>query len=242
MPRDQASEVADKYFGLHMGRVVDNADPDNMGRVKALVPSIGGEVDFFWAFPLGTAGGGKQGQGLIAVPEVESIVGVMFLNGDENLPCYLGGWWPAPDRISQAPAPPATTSDTSRTPIGAQDAANPENRVWETRKWRLWFRDAAGEQRVRIESKDDASQFIEIDGNTGDITISVSTSKQLLLGDTSATEQLILGNAFATIYNAHVHPAGALLDSLGGAVTGLTAAPTVGIATAQLSSKVKAAT
>lgn len=223
------------YLPLYLGQVVRNDDPLGMGRVEVICPAVMGDLTLDWAVPLSGLGAGPS-VGVVAIPPVGALVGILFLVGDENFPYYLPGWWPNPKGNSEIPTPPATTKST--TPLAqAQKAGDPNNKLWETEKWRLWFRDKVGEQRVRIESKDDSDQFIEIDGNTGDITIAVKTAKQLLLGDINASEQLILGNAFATIYNSHTHTyiPGALPPVQSGP-------PSAPITVAQLSSKVKAAT
>ena len=45
--------------------------------------------------------------------------------------------------------------------------------------------------------------FLEIDGASGKIVVQTS---DLRLGDATATEAVVLGTAFATLFNAHVHP------------------------------------
>lgn len=208
------------HFGLFIGTVHETADPEKLGRIRIVCPSVLGSVPSRWAFPLGTSGGGKASHGLVAIPPVGAMVGVFFNGGNPNAPFYISGWWPAPNR---EPATP--------TPTG-QETGDPQNIVFETTRWRVWLRNVAGQQKLRIESKDDAAQFIEIDGASGDMTLSVSASKQLLLGDAGATEQAILGNAFLTFFNAHVHVE----------TGGSTLAPTTPMTAAQLSAKVKVAT
>lgn len=234
-----------RFFGLYCGCVFDNRDPKGMGRIQPIVPAVNATVPLDWAFPFGTAGGGAAGHGIQAIPPIGAMVCVFFDAGDDRAPFYLGGWWTAPDGQSKALAPPATTVANSRTPIGDQEPGDPDNRIWETPKWRLWFRDKPGEQRIRIESKDEATQFIEIDGVTGDVTIGVKAGTKLLLGDTSAAQAAVLGDLFRTLFNAHTHGAGTLADPVpdpGHAITGVTGAPITPMTAAQLSTKVAVGT
>ena len=51
--RQALSEAASRqrYYGKYRGRVLDNADPLEMGRVKIEVPAIAGSEPLGWALP-----------------------------------------------------------------------------------------------------------------------------------------------------------------------------------------------
>ena len=237
---ERPDTLEERYHGHYLGVVKDNVDPEGFGRVESICPAICGRIPMFWAQPLSSLGGGIQKRGLVAIPPIGAMVVIVFLNGDENFPMYLPGWNPTIDGESNLPMQPDTADST--TPLSGQKPGDPDNTVWETKKWRILIRDENGTQRLRMQSKDNLKQFIEIDGKTGDITLNVDIAKQLLLGDFSATELAVLGTAFQTLYNAHSHASGTLLDSLAGPVTGVTGPPVVPMAAAQLSTKVKVAT
>src|SRR6185503_13488238 len=79
-----------RLLGLHVGHVVDRADPLKLGRVRIRIPGLI-QAASAWAFPLGTLGGGSDRRGFFAVPEDGAEVGVLFQEGDVERPYYLSG-------------------------------------------------------------------------------------------------------------------------------------------------------
>jgi len=71
---------------LHLGRVVDNSDPDGRGRVQVLLLALGVEV---WASVTTASAGG--GYGVSCLPRREEIVVVAFVAPE--LPLVLGSLW-----------------------------------------------------------------------------------------------------------------------------------------------------
>src|SRR4051812_26179499 len=70
------------YFGLYQGAIHDINDPEDRGRVRALVPQVLGDSPSGWAEPmLPTAG--------TVVWAVGDRVWVLFEGGDLNKPVYL---------------------------------------------------------------------------------------------------------------------------------------------------------
>ena len=59
------------FFGKYRGRVIDNADPLIIGRVKALVPAIS-DMDLNWAMPCAPYAGPKVG--FYAIPPADANV------------------------------------------------------------------------------------------------------------------------------------------------------------------------
>ena len=95
-----AKQVAGHYYGKYRGTVTDNADPDDLGRIMAEVPSVMGETAVGWALPAFPFAG--DGHGLVMVPEVGSMVWIEFEAGDLNHPIWSGGFFlpgqrPSPD-------------------------------------------------------------------------------------------------------------------------------------------------
>lgn len=84
-------------FGLHYGIVVQNQDPDKLGRIKVRLPWLDhGDVDqTHWA-QLVTPMEGNQ-FGWYALPDIDDVVVVMFIGGDTSQPVILGGVWSTPD-------------------------------------------------------------------------------------------------------------------------------------------------
>jgi len=96
-----------RYYGKYRGLVTDNNDPRNLGRVKARVPEVLGDVDTGWALPCSPYSG--NGSGVYTVPEPGAGVWIEFEAGDVSRPIWSGCWWgdnQVPSGASGAPAPP----------------------------------------------------------------------------------------------------------------------------------------
>jgi len=79
-----------KYFGKYRGKVTDNRDPEQCGRVKLIVPSLlqGEEV---WAMPCVAYAGPEVG--LVLIPPIGASVWVEFEEGILDSPIYSGCYW-----------------------------------------------------------------------------------------------------------------------------------------------------
>lgn len=89
------------YNSLYRAFVISNEDPKGLGRVQIRIPSLHGinnmsGKDYIqdrylpFAWPGVFSGAGNQ-MGSIIIPEVGSIVWVMFEYGDNHEPVYFGG-------------------------------------------------------------------------------------------------------------------------------------------------------
>lgn len=98
-------KVERRFYGKYRGFVVDNADPEKLGRLKVTVPSVLGlEVVTGWASPC-TPYGGDVNQGFLFIPENESGVWIEFEEGDLEFPIWVGSFWSKPDGNSEIPKP-----------------------------------------------------------------------------------------------------------------------------------------
>lgn len=78
------------YYGSYRAFVVDNEDPENLGRLILRIPSINANsVDDTWAFPIGTWGGNNYGFNVI--PRKGDMVFVEFQNGNLDYPMWKPG-------------------------------------------------------------------------------------------------------------------------------------------------------
>lgn len=78
------------FYGKHRGVVTDTADPESLGRVRALVPDVfDGESG--WALPSVPFAG--VGAGFFAVPPTGANVWIEFESGDIEFPIWSGGFW-----------------------------------------------------------------------------------------------------------------------------------------------------
>lgn len=100
-----AQEVERRYYGKYRGFVVDNDDPEQLGRLKLTVPSVlGDEVVTGWAMPC-VPYGGNEGEGFLMVPGVDAGVWVEFEEGDLEFPIWVGTFWSKPGGTSELPVP-----------------------------------------------------------------------------------------------------------------------------------------
>jgi hypothetical protein len=159
-----------RLLGLHIGHVVDRADPLKLGRVRVRIPGLIQEASA-WAFPLGTLGGGSDRRGFFAVPEYGAEVGVLFQEGDVERPYYLAGHWGLPGGSTEIPDPAR----------GLSKDETPQVRVFESRRFLLVFDDRVGHETLRIEDKLSHDQ-IEFDGMALGMTVK-ATSALILKAD-----------------------------------------------------------
>lgn len=87
---------------LAVGIVMDNNDPDGLGRVKVRFPWLSESQPSFWA-RLATPGGGAE-RGWQCIPEIEDEVLVGFDLGNMEHAFVLGGLWNGQDRAARATA------------------------------------------------------------------------------------------------------------------------------------------
>lgn len=89
------------YFGKYRGRVANNVDPLQQGRVQVEVPSVLGSSTLSWAMPCVPYAG--SGVGFFMVPPVDARIWVEFEGGDPDYPIWVGCFWDSGD----VPASPA---------------------------------------------------------------------------------------------------------------------------------------
>ena len=111
--------LENRFYGKYRGFVVDNADPENRGRLRVSVPSVFGEqVASGWALPCAPSGGASD-QGFFFVPEKEAGVWVEFEEGNIDYPVWVGTFWSKPGGEPEIPKPnntDGTLSDAAQSP------------------------------------------------------------------------------------------------------------------------------
>ena len=105
-PRAPATDNPTKYYGKYRGLVINNVDPEQIGRVMVQVPDVYGAIPSTWAMPCVPAAGLQSG--CFIVPPIGSQVWIEFEQGDPDYPIWAGGFW---GLVAQVPvlatAPPA---------------------------------------------------------------------------------------------------------------------------------------
>jgi uncharacterized protein involved in type VI secretion and phage assembly len=80
------------FLGKYRATVHDNVDPDRLGRIQAIVPSVTGpDQPSTWALPCLPAAG--AGMGLFTVPRKGAGVWIEYEGGDPGYPIWVGGYW-----------------------------------------------------------------------------------------------------------------------------------------------------
>lgn len=87
--QNQDSEA--RYYGKYRGTVFNNIDPEQRGRIMAMVPDVLGMTPSSWALPC-VPMAGKQ-QGVFMVPQLGSGVWIEFEQGNPDYPIWVGGFW-----------------------------------------------------------------------------------------------------------------------------------------------------
>ena len=90
--RDQGN----RFYGVTVGIVTNNKDPDGLGRVKVRFPWLSQKDESHWARVLTPMAGNNRG--LYFLPEVEDEVLVAFEHGVAEFPYILGGLWNGKDK------------------------------------------------------------------------------------------------------------------------------------------------
>jgi hypothetical protein len=106
-PQDSSSgNNPTRFYGKYRGLVIENIDPEQIGRVMVQVPDVLGEIPSSWAMPCVPAAGIQSG--CFIVPPIGSQVWVEFEQGDPDYPIWTGGFW---GLVAEVPifatAPPA---------------------------------------------------------------------------------------------------------------------------------------
>jgi uncharacterized protein involved in type VI secretion and phage assembly len=80
-----------QYFGKYRGKVLNNVDPRQMGRIQFQVPTVLGMNRLNWAMPCVPYAG--PGVGFFMIPPVDARVWIEFENGDPDHPIWTGCFW-----------------------------------------------------------------------------------------------------------------------------------------------------
>lgn len=100
------------YYGVYRGRVTDNADPEDRGRVKLTAPGAAlAQPPNIWVPPAGFMAAGLN-RGWFWPPEVGDSVWVVFSQGQTRYPlCYLPGYFGQASNQSEVPSELRAASD-----------------------------------------------------------------------------------------------------------------------------------
>jgi uncharacterized protein involved in type VI secretion and phage assembly len=129
------------YFGKYRGKVADNIDPTNRGRIKVTVDSMP-SLDM-WAMPCVPYAGNQVG--FYSLPPVGAGVWIEFEGGDVSFPIWVGCFW------GDGELP---------------DTTGPDVKIWKTDSLTIRLDDASGELVIQ---SGDATYTINTGGLTSAI-------------------------------------------------------------------------
>lgn len=157
---DLIRKVEHRFYGKYRGFVVDNADPEKLGRLKVRVPSVlGADVVTGWAMPC-TPYGGDMNQGFLFIPEVGAGVWIEFEEGDLEFPVWVGTFWSKPGGESELPK--LCTSDG---PDESSVQDPPTGKIIKTKAGHtIQLEDSDGNEMIRI-VEGEHTHVITMDGN-----------------------------------------------------------------------------
>ena len=161
--------AAARLFGLVVGVVTNNQDPDSLGRVKVRFPWLSASEESHWARIAVPMGGNDRGTYFL--PEVDDEVLVAFEHGDLRFPYVLGALWNGKD------APPATNGDGKN-----------NLRLIKSRSGHLIkLNDEDGKETIEVVDKSGKNSIV-ID--TAKNTLTITTDKDITLAATQGTIKL----------------------------------------------------
>ena len=164
--RDAASE---RFYGVVVGVVTNNQDPDGLGRVKVKFPWLSDQDESQWA-RIAAPMAGKE-RGMFFLPEVDDEVLVAFEHGDVRFPFVIGALWNGVDK------PPADNGD------GKNNLRVIKSRSGHTIK----LNDEDGKETIEIIDKSEKNSIV-ID--TAKNSITITSEKDITLSATKGTIKL----------------------------------------------------
>ncbi len=204
------------YYGKYRAFVVDNDDPEGLGRIKLSVPSVLGEATTDWALPAVAYGGGAD-FGMLFVPPVGAQVLAEFLEGDASSPIWAATFW---RQSSEIPA----------------EYTGPSTKLLKTESGHLLtFEDQEGEEQITLRSSagaeavmnpeggvvmtDSAGAKVALDAEAGEILIEDANGNSILLSSSGITCNDASGNEITTSAGGVDVKSSAVVNIEGSAVT-----------------------
>ena len=180
LPLMTAPDTDQRFFGVTVGIVTNNKDPDGLGRVKATLPWMADQVETDWARVVTPMAGASRG--VYFLPEVDDEVLVAFEHGDPGSPYVLGGLWNGKDK------PPESNSDGKNDLRTIKSRSGSLIRLCDTKgEEKIEIIDSSAKNTIVISTKDNSIAITA----SGDVTIQSKDGKLKLGGNsveiTSAT-------------------------------------------------------
>lgn len=173
-----------------VGLVLDNRDPDGLGRVKINLPGVSDDETGHWARVAAPMAGG--GRGMFFLPEKRDEVLVAFEQGDITRPYILGALWNGKDK------PPESNSDGQNNLRSIKSRSGHVVRFDDTAgAEKIEIIDKSGENSVTIDTESNtiaikSAQDVVIQAPRGKISLSAKSVEVKSTGDTNVEAQTTL--------------------------------------------------
>jgi uncharacterized protein involved in type VI secretion and phage assembly len=147
-----------RLYGVAVGIVTNNQDPQGLGRVKLRFPWLPNPEDSFWAM-IAVPMAGKE-RGTYFLPEIDDTVLVAFEHGDQSRPFVLGALW------TKSAPPPETNAG----------GKNDRRLIRSRSGLQIEFDDTDGREKLTITDKDGEYRLIL---NPGERKLSIESAGDL---------------------------------------------------------------
>jgi uncharacterized protein involved in type VI secretion and phage assembly len=138
-----------RFYGVAVGVVTNNQDPEKLGRVKVKLPWLSDEHESHWARVLTPMAGPERG--LYFLPEVDDEVLVAFEHGQVDFPYVLGALWNGKDK------PPEKNDDGENNKRTLKSRSGHMITLDDTQdREQIVIRDKTGKNEIVFDSKDNA--------------------------------------------------------------------------------------
>jgi phage protein D/phage baseplate assembly protein gpV len=166
-----------------VGLVLDNQDPEGLGRVKINLPALSEDESGHWARVAAPMAGG--GRGMFFLPEKNDEVLVAFEQGDITRPYVLGALWNGQDK------PPESNSDGQNNVRLIKSRSGHSVRFDDTEgAEKIEIIDKSGENSITIDTKSStisikSSQDVVIEAPRGKISLQAKSVEVKSTADTT---------------------------------------------------------
>jgi uncharacterized protein involved in type VI secretion and phage assembly len=157
---EKRDTTVNRIYGVVVGLVTNNQDPDGLGRVKVKFPWLSDEDESHWARVAAPMAGNDRGAYFL--PEVEDEVLVAFEHGDPRFPYVVGALWNGKD------VPPAKNDDGKN---NVRDIKSRSGHV-------IRLTDEDGKEKIEIVDKSEKNSLVV---DTAANTITITSDKDIVL-------------------------------------------------------------
>jgi len=176
-PECEPGSRAGKVYGVVIGVVTNNQDPDKLGRVKMRFPWLDDEDESNWARIATTMAGNNRGT--FFLPEVDDEVLVAFDHGNVDEPYVIGALWNGVDKPVRDNADGKNNQRVIRSRAGHEFIFNDEDgkeqvEIKTKAGHQFLLDDTSGSEKIAIKDKSGDNK-IEIDSAQNSIAISAKT-------------------------------------------------------------------